>query len=253
MNLDQLFKLVKERYRSISTAVVLGSGLSFLKDQLTDQFQVTYEEIENHPLSTVMGHHGSYNFGYLGESPVLLVAGRHHYYEGYELENILFYQKVLRKLEIKNLILTNAAGGLGDKLKPGDLMGIIDYLNLSSAEIVGEVRSNQPFIEGVNFLNKYFPDLRKGVYGFMTGPSFETPAEIGMLKNFGVDAVGMSTVPEIVGGVKFKKVIAISCITNYAAGILDQPLTHQEVFETAESAKHIFKDLVVKVVKKLDL
>jgi purine-nucleoside phosphorylase len=253
MNLERLSTIVRERFNHLPTAIVLGSGLSFLKDQLSDSLQISYEEIDGHPLSTVMGHHGSYNFGYLDGVPLVLVAGRHHYYEGYELDNVLFYQKVLRVLGVKNLVLTNATGGLGDSLKPGDLMGIVDYLNFSSSNVVKGSRDNKPFHEGVNFLTQYFPDLKKGVYGFMTGPSFETPAEISMLKRFGVDAVGMSTVPEIVGGEGFNRVLALSCITNYAAGIIDQPLTHQEVFETAESAKGSFKDLIKKIVKGLDI
>ncbi|PIE78729.1 MAG: purine-nucleoside phosphorylase [Candidatus Delongbacteria bacterium] len=250
MKIKQFSDFVIKKYGNVPTAIVLGSGLSFLKDTLEDRLEVKYDQIEDHPLSTVVGHHGSYNFGFLSGKVVCLMAGRHHFYEGYSLDSMVYYQRVLKKVGVKNLILTNAAGGLGENLKPGDIMAINDYINLSNRNVVSDSGIDLPFKRGLECLEKV-EGLKKGCYAYMSGPSFETPAEIRMLREFGVDAVGMSTVPEIRAGREFNKIIAVSCITNFAAGVTEKILTHQEVFETAEVSKERFKFFVTEILSFL--
>ncbi len=247
--------------------LILGSGLGILADEITDPVKIAYSDIPHFPVSTVEGHAGQFVFGKLGGKNVVAMQGRFHYYEGYSQQQTTFPVRVMKALGVENLLLTNAAGGVNTGFKPGDLMIITDHLNMSG---------NNPLIgKNMDEMGPRFPDmsevysrklvagieaagarldipLQKGVYVIMSGPSYETPAEIRMLRTLGADAVGMSTVPEaIIANHCGMAVCGISCITNMAAGILDQPLNHQEVMETAEMVKVRFIELVKEIVKSV--
>ena len=248
-------------------AVVLGSGLGDYADALTDASHIDYKDIPNFPVSTVPGHKGRWHAGTLQGKRVYMMQGRFHAYEGYDLLDVTMPVRAMQLLGVKTLIVTNAAGGVNLDFHAGDLMLITDTINLSG---------KNP-LTGPNFdeFGPRFPDmsraldrelqaialeaakaqgiaLQQGVYAWLNGPCFETPAEIRMVRTLGADAVGMSTVPEIIvarhGGLR---VLGVSCITNMAAGVMDQPLNHQEVMETGERVKDTFRALLDGVIAKL--
>jgi len=245
-------------------ALILGSGLGVLAAEIEDKVEIKYEEIPNFPTSTVEGHAGQLVVGDLEGTKVVTMQGRFHYYEGYDMSFITFPVRVMKLLGADRLIVTNSAGGANRNFNVGDLMLISDHLNLMGTNPL--IGSNQ------DQLGPRFPDmseaysqdlielaereasqqglgLRKGVYAGMSGPSYETPAEIRMIKQLGGDAVGMSTVPEvIVANHAGMEVLGISCITNMAAGILAQPLAHEEVIETTKRVKPKFINLVKGIV-----
>ncbi len=239
--------------------LVLGSGLGSFADQLRDAVRLPYAEIPEMPRSQVVGHAGNLCLGSVGAVPVACLQGRAHVYEGHSLNRAVFGVRVLAELGCRVVLLTNAAGGIGADFQAGDLMLITDHLNLLG---------DNPLRGATYGAGPRFPDLshaydrelvalaraaardagitlREGVYAAMLGPSYETPAEIRMLRTLGADAVGMSTVPEVIAlrqiGVK---VGAISCITNLAAGISETPLDHAEVEATAQRSKHAFTELL---------
>lgn len=247
--------------------LILGSGLGVLADLMEDVTVIHYEEIPFFPVSTVEGHAGELLVGTIGARKAVLMKGRFHLYEGYDVASVAFPVRVMRALGVQSLLVTNAAGGVNTGYRPGDLMLIRDHLNLMF---------RNPLIgRNEEALGVRFPDmsqaysarlieaareaadqlgirLEEGVYAGMLGPSYETPAEIKMLRTLGADAVGMSTVPEVIAarhaGIE---VLGISCITNMAAGILNQPLSHAEVVDTAERVKESFLELVSAVLPKL--
>lgn len=247
-------------------AMVLGSGLGVLADEIEQPLEINYSDIPNFPVSTVEGHAGKLVAGKLNGKKVLVMKGRFHYYEGYSMDEVTFPIRVMKLLGIKDLLVTNAAGGVNKEFEPGDLMFIKDHIKFfSDSPLRG--RNIDEFGPRFNDMsNAYSQDLREfakeiayglgigfreGVYAFMPGPSYETPAEIRMLQIVGADAVGMSTVPEvIVAAHAGMRVLGISCITNMAAGILDQPLNHQEVMDTADRVKEKFLTLVKAIVEK---
>ncbi len=240
--------------------IILGSGLGDFADTFAEKTVVPYSEIPGFPTSSVPGHAGRMVLGKLGGEPVVAMQGRVHMYEGYPPWQVAFPARVLCALGIKTLVVTNAAGGIRHDLEPADLMVITDHINLS-----GQNPLTGPNDER---LGPRFPDmstaydgglrelllkkaeelkipLKQGVYVWLAGPSYETPAEIRMLRTLGVDAVGMSTVPEVIAAAHMKvKVAGISCITNFAAGIGKKPLSHQEVAETAERVRDRFAALL---------
>lgn len=247
--------------------LILGSGLGVLADEIENPIKIPYNEIPGFPVSTVEGHAGQLVVGQLQGKQVITMQGRFHYYEGYSLEKVTFPVRVMKALGVKNLIVTNAAGGINESLSPGDLMIITDHINnMGDNPLIGPNDSNF----GVRFpdmstaYNKDFIQLAKklakelnipikeGIYVGNTGPSYETPAEVRMLRILGGDAVGMSTVPEvIVARHSNMNVLGISCISNMAAGILDQPLTHDEVMETTEKVRENFLTFVKEIVKEM--
>ncbi|KOP83311.1 purine-nucleoside phosphorylase [Cytobacillus solani] len=247
--------------------LILGSGLGVLADEIENPVKIPYNEIPDFPVSTVEGHAGQLVFGLLNGIHVVAMQGRFHYYEGYSFEKVTFPVRVMKELGIEQLIVTNAAGGVNESFSPGDLMLISDHINnMGSNPLIG---SNDSRL-GVRFPDMseaYSLELRRlakgiaaelglniqeGVYVGNTGPTYETPAEIRMLRKLGGDAVGMSTVPEvIVARHAGMKVLGISCISNMAAGILDQPLNHEEVIETTEKVKADFLSYVKALVQKL--
>lgn len=246
-------------------AIVLGSGLGDYAEQIKVVMEIPYGEIEGFPVSTVPGHAGRFIFGYIDEIPVVCMKGRVHYYEGYPISDVVLPIRLMKLLGAEILFLTNAAGGVNSSFHAGDLMMIKDQI---------AVFAPNPLIgENIDELGVRFPDmstvydrelqgiivktakdnhifLQEGVYAQLTGPSFESPAEIRMLRGMGVDAVGMSTVVEAIAANHMgMKICGISCISNLAAGMTSDPLTHEEVQEAADMAAPNFKKLVTEVVK----
>ena len=239
------------------TAFVLGSGLSYLGEMMENNISINFSEIPGFPQSTVMGHKGKLIFGKLLDKNILIMSGRVHYYEGYSIEEVIFPVNLLSACGVENLVLTNAAGGINPSFKPGDLMLITDIIN--NLYIKPEINKfTTPVLS--NKLNKIILKaadnihfkLKKGVYAAMTGPVFETPSEVKYLDFCGTDAVGMSTVPTITKSSELNiEVSGISCITNLAAGISKDKLTHEEVSETADKVKDNFINLLKEIINLL--
>jgi purine-nucleoside phosphorylase len=244
-------------------AVVLGSGLGGFAD-FDEAVAIPYEDIPGFVRSTAQGHAGRLVIGKVESVPVLAMQGRVHYYEGYSLEEVTFPVRTFGLLGIKTLILTNAAGGINVQLTQGALMVITDHLNLMG---VNPLRGPNDERFGPRFPDMstvYSPELqelvveeakainlevRRGIYGALSGPSYETPAEIHLLRGLGADAVGMSTVPEaIVARHMGLEVLGISCITNMAAGISDEPINHEEVMATGDRVRATFTELLQRVI-----
>lgn len=247
--------------------LILGSGLGVMAEQLDDAETIPYTELPHFPEPTVAGHAGQFVFGHLNGVPVVAMQGRYHYYEGYTLTQVTFPIRVLHELGINQLVITNAAGGVNTGFDPGDLMLMTDHINwMNDNPLIGPNDEKlgarfpelaEAYDEDLQQLAKAASasagiDLREGVYIAVTGPSYETPAEVKMIRKLGGDAVGMSTVPEvIVAKHAGMKVLGLSCISNMAAGILDQPLSHSEVIETTERVKADFQALIKAIVKRM--
>ncbi|MDE6659465.1 MAG: purine-nucleoside phosphorylase [Eubacterium sp.] len=246
------------------TAIVLGSGLGEFAKEISVDAEIDYKNIEGFPVSTVQGHAGKLIFGSICGKKIVAMSGRFHLYEGYSSEDITLPVRVFQLMGVKNYIVTNAAGAINLSYKPGDLMIINDHISLfCPSALTGE--NDERF--GTRFpsmseaydksliakANKAAEQLnikvQNGVYCYCKGPMFETPAEIRALRTLGADAVGMSTVPEVVAAVHGgMRVLGISCMTNMAAGILDQPLTHKEVMETGKMVEEKFSAFMKKIV-----
>jgi purine-nucleoside phosphorylase len=247
--------------------LILGSGLGNVVEALDVETAIPYGEIPGAKASTVLGHSGRMIFGRTGALPFVVMQGRVHFYEGYEMDEVMFLARVIGRLGIKTLVVTNAAGGVNTSYQPGDLMLISDHINL-----MGMNPLRGPNVEelGVRFpdMSEAYPEslravakevaasqgmtLKEGIYLALSGPTYETPAEIRALRVLGADAVGMSTVPEVIAMSHMNiPVLGISCITNMAAGILKQKLTHQEVMDTTARVQTEFTALVLGVLRKL--
>lgn len=247
--------------------LILGSGLGDLAEEIQEKVILPYEEIPGFPRSTVAGHKGRLIVGYLEGKPCLAMQGRFHYYEGYELEQVTLPVRVMKEVGITQLIVTNAAGGINPQFVPGDLMLITDHINLMGRNpLIGpNVEEQGPRFPDLSqayslrlrqkalaVAEQLGISLKQGVYIAVSGPSYETPAEIRMFRTMGADAVGMSTVPEVIVAAHCGlEVLGISCISNMASGILDKPLSHEEVMETAERVKTTFARLVKGVIAAL--
>lgn len=248
-------------------AVILGSGLGSLADEIENKTIIKYSEIPHFPKSTVVGHAGEFIIGNIGEKTILAMNGRFHFYEGYTMDLITLPVRVMKYIGIDNLIVTNACGGMNKEFEAGDLMIITDHLNM--------LGTNPLMGKNYDELGPRFPDMseaykrnlielcenvakdndivvRKGVYAAISGPMYETPAELRMLIILGADAVGMSTVPEVIvanhGGMN---VLGISCITDMALPDNLEPLDHARVVATAEKAKVKFAKLVKETIKRM--
>jgi purine-nucleoside phosphorylase len=248
-------------------ALVLGSGLGGFADDFQESVSIPYEEIPGFVRSTAEGHAGRLVIGKVDTVPVVAMQGRVHYYEGYSLEEVTFPIRTFKLLGVKTLILTNASGGINVELNQGALMVISDHVNLMGDNPL-RGRNDERFgprfpdmtavysrelqelvIEEANAIGV---ELRRGIYGALSGPSYETPAEIHLLRNLGADAVGMSTVPEaIVARHMDVEVLGISCITNMAAGISDEPINHEEVMATGDRVRDTFAQLLRGVVRRV--
>lgn len=248
-------------------AIVLGSGLGDFAETIRVEYELPYGEIEGFPVSTVPGHAGKFIFGYVGQVPVACMKGRVHYYEGYPISDVVLPIRLLKQMGAEILFLTNAAGGVNTSFQAGDLMMIKDHIS---------VFAPNPLIgPNVDELGSRFPDmsqvydkelqmliretarenhifLQEGVYVQLTGPSYESPADIRLLRMLGCDAVGMSTVAEAIAANHMgMRICGISCISNLAAGMTANPLSHREVQEAADMAAPNFKKLVSETVQKM--
>jgi purine-nucleoside phosphorylase len=247
--------------------VILGSGLGNVVDAIEAETAIGYDEIPGAAASTVVGHAGKMILGHANGVPVVVMQGRMHFYEGHDMDAVLFLSRLIGRLGIRKLIVTNAAGGVNTAYKPGDLMLISDHINLMG---VNPLRGRNVDELGVRFpdMSEAYPDslrtlakqvaqeqgllLQEGVYLALSGPTYETPAEIRMCRTLGADAVGMSTVPEVIAMSHMNiPVLGISCITNMAAGILKQKLTHQEVMDTTARVQKEFTALVLGVLARM--
>lgn len=244
-------------------ALILGSGLGELAEELEDKIKIKTSDIPNYPSPTVEGHAGNLVFGKLHGLNLIGFQGRIHFYESGQIENVIYPVLVAYELGVRILIVTNAAGGLNKNFKPGDLMVIADHINFMFLNPL------KIFSPSINRFNKpaYDEQLRKialitgielglpireGVYCGVRGPNYETPSEVQMLRRIGSDAVGMSTVPEvIVANYLGIRVLGISCITNYAAGISTTKLSHEEVTEVAQKVKNEFSLLIKETIRKI--
>ncbi|WP_163654245.1 purine-nucleoside phosphorylase [Listeria sp. PSOL-1] len=265
---NQAVLKIKDAYQGKpKIGLILGSGLGVLADEMVGSTKIAYEEIPHFPVSTVEGHAGQFVFGTIEQKEVVAMQGRFHYYEGYSMEEVTFPVRVMKALGVEILLVTNAAGGVNELFHAGDLMLIADHINFTGTNpLIGPNES---------YFGPRFPDMseayslrlrekarkialsldiptREGVYAGFSGPTYETPAEIRMIRTLGADAVGMSTVAEVIvarhAGIE---VLGISCITNMAAGILDQPLSHEEVIETTDRVQKTFLTYVKAIIAKL--
>jgi purine-nucleoside phosphorylase len=261
-------RTIRSRYaEEVRVALVLGSGLGAFADDLEDAVIIPYEEIPGFARPTVEGHVGRLVLGKIEGVPVAVMQGRFHYYEGYAFEDVIFPIRTLATLGAKSLVLTNAAGGINVAFDQGALMIISDHLNLMGMSPLRgrhDERFGQRFPDMTEVYSREYQEvaveeahamgleLRRGIYAALSGPSYETPAEIRMLRILGADAVGMSTVPEAIAAQQMGvKILGISCITNMAAGVIGEPINHHEVIETGERVRDTFKELLRRVIPRL--
>lgn len=275
MSMDDQFKLAEAAAKSVlqgtplrpQIGLVLGSGLGGFADSLADATRVSYADIPAFPRSTAIGHAGQMVIGKVGAVPVAVMQGRVHLYEGYSAQEVAFPMRVFGRMGIRAVILTNAAGGINLKYQQGALVLISDHINLQGANPLTGANDDRLGVRFPDMTHAYEKsyrelareeagklgmNLHEGVYAALLGPSYETPAEIRYLRTIGADLVGMSTAFEVIAARHMGiKVLAISCVTNMAAGILDQPLSHQEVMETGERVKSSFEALLRAVLPRI--
>jgi purine-nucleoside phosphorylase len=272
---------IRSRYdQSISAAIVLGSGLGAFADEVEDAVRIPYDSIPHFATSTVAGHAGKLVLGKIEGVSVAVQQGRFHFYEGYEMEQVIFPMRTFGQLGVKSVVLTNAAGSLNTDMPPGSLMLISDHINMIGVNplrghnderfgprfpdmtevydkrlqiVIAEAASaiaNERLEKGAD--DELTPFLHRGVYCALSGPTYETPSEIHLYRLLGADAVGMSTVPEAVAARhQGMKVVGISCITNFGAGMTSDVINHEEVMETGERVSDVFKGLLRRVITQL--
>lgn len=249
-------------------ALILGSGLGDYGESIQVESTLDYHDIEGFPVSTVPGHKGRFLFGYVGDVPVVIMQGRVHYYEGYPISDVVLPARLMKLMGAKTLFLTNASGGINTSFKAGDFMMITDHVSIFApnplvGENIDELGTRFPDMSHVydEELKKTIKDsakklgieIKEGIYAQLTGPSFESPAEIQLLSKLGVDAVGMSTVVEAIAANHMgMKICGISCVCNLAAGLCANPLTHEEVQAAAKEAAPKFKSLVTEIIQSME-
>ncbi|MFW5669990.1 MAG: purine-nucleoside phosphorylase [Acetivibrio ethanolgignens] len=268
---EQLLKCYESVRKKVDfkpeVALILGSGLGDYAETIQVEATLDYQEIEGFPVSTVVGHKGRFIFGYVGEVPVVIMQGRDHYSEGYSMQDVVLPARLMKLLGARILFLTNAAGGINKSFSAGDFMMITDQIaSFVPSPLIGanieelgtrfpdmsEIydKDLQEVIRGVA-KNLSIP-LKEGVYLQLTGPAFETPAEVQMCGLLGADAVGMSTACEAVAANHMgMKICGISCISNLASGLTDSPLSHEEVFEAATKVAPLFKQLITESIIRM--
>lgn len=269
MKLEKCFRQIRSKVDfKPDVALILGSGLGDLADEIESVASVDYNEIDGFPVSTVSGHRGRFVFGYMEGTPVVVMQGRVHYYEGYPMTDVVLPARLMGKLGASVLFLTNAAGGISNELSPGDLMMLTDQISSfvpspligSNAESLGERFPSMDTIYDEKLRSRLrltaeendIP-LKEGIYLQTTGPNYESPAEVRMFAMLGAHAVGMSTAVEAIAARHMgMRVLGISCITNMAGGTSDRPLSHEEVKEAADKAAPRFKTLVRKMIGSMN-
>jgi len=281
-NAVEAAEFISSKYsHEIKTVVVLGSGLGAFADELANSVKIPYEEIPHFAKSTVEGHAGQLVLGELGDKHIAVQQGRFHFYEGYSMEQVMFPMRTFGRMGVENVILTNAAGSTNMEMRPGSLMLITDHLNCMGEnplrgpndarygarfpdmtavydrdlQVFADEAANQiaheRFEKGIDALQTDF--LKRGIYCALSGPTYETPAEVRMYRSLGADAVGMSTVPEAIAARhQGMKVLGISCITNLAAGMTEELINHQEVMETGARVAEVFKELLRRIIARMN-
>lgn len=273
--MSRIYEKLMKTYDSIrervpfqpKVALVLGSGLGEFAETIQVEATIPYNEIDGFPISTVAGHKGRFVLGYVGDVPVVIMQGRVHYYEGYSMEEVVLPIRLMKQMGAEILFLTNAAGGINTGFKAGDFMMMTDHIACfvpnpligANADELGPrfpdmtCIYNQELCKLIrNAANESDISIQEGVYAQMTGPSYECPAEVRMLRTLGADAVGMSTACEAIAANHMgMKVCGISCISNMASGITNQPLNHEEVQKTADEAAVSFKKLITESILKM--
>jgi len=267
-DLNQAADYVRSKSRIAPKAgVILGSGLGDVVDAIDVETAIPYSEIPGARASTVAGHQGRLILGHARGVPVAAMQGRVHFYEGYSMDEVMFLARVLGRIGVKKLVITNAAGGVNTSYKAGDLMLISDHINFMGVNPLRGPNIDELGVRFPDMTEAYSRSLRnvarevaagigltlqEGVYLALSGPTYETPAEIRAFRVLGADAVGMSTAPEVIAASQMQiEVLGISCITNMAAGILNQKLTHQEVMDTTARVQKEFTALVLGVLERL--
>jgi purine-nucleoside phosphorylase len=281
-NADEAAEFIRSKSaQQPKLAIVLGSGLGAFADDLENAVRIPYNEIPHFSRSTVEGHAGQLVIGELDGNPIIVQQGRFHYYEGYTMEKVMFPMRAFGRMGIETVILTNAAGSLDTEMTPGSLMLISDHLNMMGVnplrgpnderfgarfpdmtgvydrqlqDIVVEAASNIAKERFETGLDESLTDfLYRGVYCALSGPTYETPSEIRLYRLLGADAVGMSTVPEAIAARhQGMKVVGISCITNYGAGMTEEGINHEEVMETGARVAKVFKELLRRVILRIN-
>ena len=273
--MNMVYEKINKAYESIKekipftpkVALILGSGLGDYADGIEVSQIIDYHDIEDFPTSTVLGHKGRFVFGHVGKVPVVIMQGRVHYYEGYSMTDVVLPTRLMKKMGAEILFLTNASGGINSDFNAGDFMLMTDHIsNFVPNPLIGanidELGTRFPDMSEIyrKDLNQIIRDsakfldipLKEGVYVQLTGPSYESPAEIRMLRTMGADAVGMSTVCEAIAANHMgMRVCGISCVSNLACGITDKPLTHAEVQETADRVAPLFKKLITESIIRM--
>ena len=274
--MNEVYEKVVRCYESIKNnipfipkvALVLGSGLGNYADTIDVKGEIDYKDIEGFPVSTVPGHAGKFIFGYVKGVPVVCMKGRVHYYEGYSVSDVVLPTRLMKMMGAQILFLTNASGGIQSSFQAGDFMLITDHISCFAPNPLIGSNADELGVRFPDMTNVYDKDLqeiirqkarenqidlKEGVYVQLTGPSFESPAEIRMLRMLGADAVGMSTVVEAIAANHMgMKICGISCVCNLAAGMTDQPLTHEEVQEASAKAAPLFEKLVTEAIAGMD-
>lgn len=280
-NAIETAEFIKSKYiHPVTAAVVLGSGLGAFADDLEDPVRVPYEHIPHFARSTVEGHAGQLVLGRIGGVHVAVQQGRFHYYEGYDMQQVTFPMRAFGRMGVENVILTNAAGSLEPEYPPGSLMLITDHMNCMGvnplrgknderfgarfpdmtqvydrelqriAHDEAQALAHERFEKGID--GKKRDLLHRGVYCALSGPTYETPSEVRMYRMLGANAVGMSTVPEAIAARhQGMRVLGISCITNFAAGMTDENINHQEVMETGAKVSEVFKELLRRIIARI--
>jgi purine-nucleoside phosphorylase len=261
------FILAKTKLRP-RIGLVLGSGLGSFANEIPDAVRIDYKNIPHFPRSTAIGHAGRMVIGKVADVPVAVMQGRVHFYEGYSAHEVIFPMRVMSRMGILAVVLTNAAGGIDRSYKQGCLVVLRDHINLQGTNpLIGP--NDEHFGERFPDLTRVYwkayqaaaleegkrlgMEIAEGVYAGLSGPSYETPAEIRYLRAIGADLVGMSTVPEVIAAAHLGiRVLGISCVTNMAAGILDQPITSEEVMETGERVKADFVALLRAMIPRMN-
>jgi purine-nucleoside phosphorylase len=266
--IDEAVAFVRSRTKiQPAVGVILGSGLDIAVDAVEVETEIPYAEIPGGKASTVLGHKGKMLLGHAGGVPVVVLSGRMHYYEGHGMPEVMHLSRVIGRLGIKKLLVTNAAGGINKSFKAGDLMLISDHINFMGANPLRGPNVDELGVRFPDMSEAYPHSLREmardvakelgvlvqeGVYLALSGPTYETPAEIRAFRTLGADAVGMSTVPEVIAMSHMNiPVVGISCITNMASGILKQKLSHQEVMDTTARVQKEFVALVLGLIKRM--
>lgn len=256
--------LLKRTYLRPKIAVVLGSGLGAFADSLQHATAIPFSEIEHFPASAVQGHAGKLVIGLAGDVPVAAMQGRVHFYEGHSMQQVIFPIRVLRALGCESVVITNAAGGISEKLEPGCLVVLNDHINFQGTNpMIGsnDERLGLRFFDMSSAYDRTYREIamreglrlgikmHEGIYLAVSGPSYETPAEIRAFRMLGADVVGMSTVPEVIAARHMgMRVLAISCVTNLASGLSKTPLSHEEVLETGARVRGQFTKLLETVI-----